>query len=327
MLGGSSALNFLMMVCPGKAIIDAWETMGNEGWNFENLSPYFRKFANTHPPSRISRDVCRMDSYYDLSLSELESGPLTISVGDGFGPNNSAWMDAFEELGLKMAADPRTGLAVGAFQQAATIDPITKTRTSSVSAYLTEEVRARPNLSILTNTVASRIILKKSDDAKGDAIAEGVEVCSDNGVKRTIYASIEVVLAAGALQTLQILELSGIGDREILTNQGVPVIIENENVGCNLQDHPIVCESFEVADGIVSGDMLRDPELLEAIVSQYQCSQDGPLGQSIISSAFVPSTIPHLDHQLKVHVLTLFAAKWLIHLVFLLWRLAASSSK
>lgn len=308
MLGGCSALNFLMMVYPGKAIINAWETMGNEGWNFETLAPYFRKFAKTHPPSPITRDTCRMEGHYDPDISGLESGPLALSVGEGFGPNNSAWMDAFEELGLKMTADPRNGSAVGAFQQTANIDPVTKTRTSAASAYLTGEVRARPNLSILTDTVVSQVILSAFDNSTSQAVATGVEIRSGNGVKRTIRASIEVVLAAGALQTPQILELSGVGDSEILTKQGIPVIIENTNVGCNLQDHPIICESFEVADGVVSGDILRDPDLLQAIVAQYQSSQDGPLGQSIISSAFVPSTLSYLDRKLQVSVLTRYCA-------------------
>ncbi|KAG8163245.1 hypothetical protein KVR01_006542 [Diaporthe batatas] len=288
MLGGSSALNFSMMVYPGKPIIDAWETLGNHGWNFETLWPYYRKFAKTHLPSKVAREACRTDSYHDPCISDAESGPLAVSLGDGFGPNNTAWMDAFEELGLKLTSDPRTGVAVGAFQQAASIDPVKKTRASAVSAYLTEEVRARPNLSILTDTLASRIILDKSDDSTSQAIAKGVEVRSKDGVTRCIRAGIEVILSAGALQTPQILELSGVGDREILTKQDIPVIIENSNVGCNLQDHPIVCESFEVADNIMSGDILRDPGLLEAVVSQYQASQDGPLGQSIISSAYVP---------------------------------------
>lgn len=294
-----------MMVYPGKPILDAWETMGNDGWNFKNLAPYFRKFAKTHPPSRVASDTCRMDGHHDLGLSALESGPLAVSTGEGFGPNNSAWMDAFENLSLKMDDDPRNGSAVGAFQQAATIDPITKTRNSSASAYLTDEVRARPNLSILTDTVVSQVILNKVDDETSQAIARGVEVRSENGVKRTIRASHEVVLAAGALQTPQILELSGIGDRELLTEQGIPVIIENASVGCNLQDHPIVCESFEVADGVVSGDMLRDPDLLKAIMAQYQSRQDGPLGQSIISSAFAPSMLPHSVYQLRGSALTM----------------------
>lgn len=304
MLGGCSALNFLMMVYPGKPIIDAWETVGNEGWNFEALAPYFRKFTKTHPLSRIARDVCRMDGHHDLGISASESGPLSLSFGEGFGPNNSAWMDAFQELGLKMAADPRNGSALGAFQQASTIDPVTKTRTSSVSAYLTEEVRARQNLSVWTDTVVSRVILSNTDGCTSQAVATGVEVCFKSGGKRTIRAKSEVVLAAGALHTPQILELSGIGDREVLAKQGVPVIVDNRNIGTNLQDHPIVCESFEVADGVVSGDILRDPDLLKAIMAQYQRSRDGPLGQSIISSAFVPSKLPCIDHEFEAFVLT-----------------------
>ncbi|KAK2597178.1 hypothetical protein N8I77_013039 [Diaporthe amygdali] len=287
MLGGCSALNFLMMVYPGKDILDAWETMGNEGWNFETLAPYFRKFAKTHKPSQLAIETCKMDGHHDISVSALESGPMALSFGEGFGPSNTAWMDAFEQLGLKMTGDPRNGSAVGAFQQAATIDPITKTRVTSVSAYLTEEVRNRSNLSILTDTTVHRVILSNTDNSTSQAVAQGVEVCSVNG-PRIIRAKEEVVLAAGALQSPQILELSGVGDKEILTKHGIPVIIDNAHVGSNLQDHPIVCESFEVADGVVSGDVLRDPDLLKAIVAQYQSSQDGPLGQSIISSAFVP---------------------------------------
>lgn len=325
MLGGSSALNFLMMVYPGKPIIDTWETLGNHGWNFGALWPYYRKFAKTHVPSNIAREACRTDIYHDPSISDTESGPLAVSLGDGFGPNNTAWMDAFEELGLKMTTDPRSGLAMGAFQQAASIDPVKKTRASAVSAYLKEEVRARPNLSILTDTLASRIILDKSDDSAGQATAKGVEIRSKDGVTRHIHADTEVILSAGALQTPQILELSGIGGREILTKHGIPVIVENRNVGCNLQDHPIVCESFEVADDILSGDVFRDPGLLEAVVSQYQISQEGPLGQSIISSAYVPSMLPHPDHSSKLKFADLGNAKWSIQTVSCLWRLAGSS--
>lgn len=57
-----------------------------------------------------------------------------------------------------------------------------------------------------------------------------------------------------------------------------------------MQDHPILCQSFEVADGVMSGDIMRDPNLVQAVVAQYQASREGPLGQSLISSAYVPST-------------------------------------
>lgn len=230
MLGGSSSLNFLMMVYPSKAILDTWAALGNQDWNFETLAPYFRKFARTHVPTEAARENCRMDGVYDPLISKNEAGPLDISFGEGFGPNNAAWMDAFRNLGLGAKSDPRNGAAIGAFQQAATIHPETKTRTSAVTAYLTEDVRKRPNLSIITDTMVKRVILEPVDGSD-EFCAKGVEVRSKDGREKTIVAAGEVILAAGAFQTPQILELSGVGDRKLLEKHGVPVKIDNPNVG------------------------------------------------------------------------------------------------
>lgn len=335
MLGGSSSLNFLMMVYPSKASIDAWGALGNQGWDFDTLAPYYRKFATTHPPSPTTQDTCRLlDGRYSPEISVAETGPLTVTFGDGFGLNNAAWFDTFQNIGLTMATDVRTGTAgVGAFQQPATIDPVTKTRTSAASAYLTPEVRGRQNLTILTNTVVKKVVLKPLEGS-GDVryVAKGVEILSRDGSERVVAARGEVVLAAGALHTPQILELSGIGCREVLERHGVPVVIvrllpltpppppfpptpaglyllltranenkANPNVGENMQDHPIVVENFEVADGVVSGDILRHPEVLQAVVAQYQAGQGGPLSQSIISTAYVPSKYTPLPRRRVYH--------------------------
>ncbi|KAJ4390760.1 hypothetical protein N0V93_004358 [Gnomoniopsis smithogilvyi] len=287
MLGGSSSLNFLMMVYPSRAILDTWGALGNKDWNFETMAPYFRKFARTHLPTEAAKKNCHMDGVYDPLISKDESGPLDLSFGEGFGPNNHAWMEAFKNLGLGAKMDPRSGAAIGAFQQAATIHPETKTRTSAVTAYLNEDVRKRSNLTVITDTMVKRVILEPVDGSD-EFFAKGVEVRSKDGSEKTILAAGEVVLAAGALQTPQILELSGIGDRKLLEKYDVPVKIDNPNVGEHMQDHPILCQSFEVADGVMSGDVMRDPNLLQAVIAQYQTNREGPLGQSLISSAYVP---------------------------------------
>lgn len=231
MLGGCSSLNFLMMVYPSKANIDSWAAVGNKGWDFATLEPYFRKFARTHTPHKVAKQASRMDTHYDPLISAQERGPLALSFGDGFGPNNSAWMDAFKNLGLPGTVDPRSGAAVGAFQQAATIDPETKTRTGAASAYLTKEVRSRPNLTVVVNTQVKKVILESVGEG-GEFSATGVEVRSrEDGSERTFSAGVEVVLAAGALHTPQILELSGVGDRKLLEKHGVPVKVDNPNVG------------------------------------------------------------------------------------------------
>lgn len=226
MLGGSSSLNFLMMVFPGKSSIDAWEALGNDGWNYDALAPYYRKFAKTYPPSPNAMEFCRLDGQYSPEISASETGPLAVTYGDGFGPNNAAWFDGLQNLGLKMAADPRSGTpGAGAFQQPATIDPASKTRTSSASAYLTPEVRARENLTVLIDTLVKKIVFEPGvDESDVDFVAKGVEIRSRDGHEQLISAK-EVILSAGALHTPQILELSGIGGRAILKKHGVPVLI------------------------------------------------------------------------------------------------------
>lgn len=218
------------MVYPSKANIDTWGALGNEGWNFDALAPYFRKFAKTHLPVESAREASRMDGHYDHLISESETGNLALSFGEGLGANNSAWMDTFEKLGLRATTDPRSGAAIGAFQQAATIDPVTKTRTNAVTAYLTEDVRKRANLTVMTNTQVKKVILEAVGDGK-EFEAKGVEVRSQDGSDRTLLAGREVVLAAGALHTPAILELSGIGDKDLLQKHGIAVKVDNPNVG------------------------------------------------------------------------------------------------
>jgi choline dehydrogenase-like flavoprotein len=83
--------------------------------------------------------------------------------------------------------------------------------------------------------------------------------------------------------------VSGIGDRGRLESIGIHVAIDNPNVGEHLQDHPIVCQGFEVHDGIPSGDALRDPSVLQSLVELYsKTGGDGPLGQSTLSVAYAP---------------------------------------
>ncbi|KAI8182184.1 hypothetical protein K4K51_001215 [Colletotrichum sp. SAR 10_75] len=282
MLGGSSGLNFMLMLYPTRGVLDAWGALGNDGWDFDSLAPYFRKFASDHPPPQSAKDIVGL-GYHDDALNG--NGPLQVSFGEGYSAMNTAWMSTFEKLGLGMTGDPRGGKAFGAFQNPCSIDPETKTRSYAANAYYTTEVSRRPNLIVLTEALVKKI---NFNTTSGDAVATGVQVVAKNGEEKDISAKNEVILAAGALQTPQLLELSGIGGRQHLERHGVPVIVDNPDVGENMQDHPVVCQSFEVSDGVPSGDVLRDANILNALVGQYQATRGGPLGQSTISSAYTP---------------------------------------
>ncbi|KAL2194109.1 hypothetical protein P885DRAFT_43842 [Corynascus similis CBS 632.67] len=284
MLGGSSGLNFMMLLYPSKGNIDAWAALGNPSWNYDTLAPYLRKFATVHAPPQSARDLLGL-TYLNKDLATGD-GPIQVSYSEGYGVTNKAWLETFASLGLEISTDPRDGNALGAFQNHASIDPATHTRSYATTGYYSPEVAKRPNLVVLTETLVSRILFDTASG--GDAVATGVEIITKNGEKKQVSTSSEVILAAGALQSPQILELSGVGGRELLEKHNIPVVVENPNVGEHVQDHPIVCQSFEVADGVPSGDVLRDPNVLQALMGMYQTGGAGPLGQSVISVAYTP---------------------------------------
>ncbi|KAL2268215.1 hypothetical protein VTJ83DRAFT_3061 [Remersonia thermophila] len=289
MLGGSSALNFFMMVYPSRGSLDAWAEMGNRGWDFEALAPYFRRSATVHAPPRPAKDLLGL-RYVD-EAKPAGDGPVQVSYCQGYNVTNKAWLDAFAELGLETRADPRDGTALGAMQNHVTIDPSSHTRSFAASAYYPPEVARRPNLVVLTETLATKVLFDAASRGGGEPVAAGVEVLSQDGrTRRRFSARAEVILAAGALQTPQLLEVSGVGGRELLERLGIPVVVDNPNVGEHLQDHPIVCQSFQVADGIPSADALRDPDAFQALLDLYAAGGrgEGPLGESTISTAYAP---------------------------------------
>jgi choline dehydrogenase-like flavoprotein len=168
------------------------------------------------------------------------------------------------------------------------IDPKTKTRNFSVTGYLGPEVRKRENLKVVTEALAQRIILEKSGD---NVIASGVQFSVPSG-EMTIKAKKEVILCAGAFHSPAILELSGIGNHEILEKYSIDVITDNPNVGESLQDHAMCAVSFEAADGVKTADgMFRDPSIFPALLEMYQKDRSGPLGVFCTVSSYTPSSL------------------------------------
>lgn len=127
----------------------------------------------------------------------------------------------------------------------------------------------------MTGAVVQKILF--STAAGGDVTATGVEVVVD-GETKTFKASKEVILAAGAFNTPKLLELSGIGQQSILEQHKIPVILESPGVGENLQDHLMTGVSFEVVEGVITGDplMRQEPDALAQAQELYVKHQAGP---------------------------------------------------
>ncbi|KAK8076164.1 aryl-alcohol dehydrogenase [Apiospora phragmitis] len=298
-LGGSSSLNFMMWLHPSRASLDAWAALGNPGWAYDDLAPYLRKACTVHPPSAAATEMAALGSPYDFSRDGAggRAGNVQVSFSEGYSESfNKAWMETFANLGHRLTADPRSGKAIGAFQSPASIDPKDHTRSSAAKAYLGPDVRQRSNLTVMTDTTVKRIIFER-DAANADSVlAKGVVVVQakdsreeDEEEETTITVKSEVILGAGALQSPQLLELSGIGGRGVLESHGIEVLVDNAGVGERLQDHALVPQSFEVSDGTPSGDVLRDPAVQDALAELYRTTNGGgPMGQSNIATAYMP---------------------------------------
>lgn len=274
-----------MVIYPSRSGFNSWEKLGNPGWGWDTLAPYFRKFHTYTGPG----DVAEKDLLLDYQVKEAQgsSGPLKISYGSGEGypPFSSAWPKAWSNLNKKITGDPITGSATGAFNNPATIDPDTRERSHAGNDYLTKEVRARPNLRVVTEALVTKLILKR--DA-GQVAAMGIEFEAKNGQTLQVLAQHEVVLAAGAIKTPQLLELSGVGNQEILSKHHIECLVDNPNVGENLQDHGFIPLSWEVADPATSGDMMRNPEVANMAVQAFLTAKAGPLSTTSLVSAFFP---------------------------------------
>ncbi|KAJ5777587.1 Glucose-methanol-choline oxidoreductase [Penicillium odoratum] len=281
-VGGSSAMNFSVVMYPTESNFQAWEALGNPGWGAQSMAPYLRKFHTYSSPSEATAELLDTPRYMNAE-KQGSTGPVPISLPDVFGPFNKAWDETFAELGWKTDADPIEGRKLGAFTSPLTVDA-GKGKRGYAAAYYSPEVAARPNLHLMAETMVQKIILIEED---GEVVARGVQVETHKGQSR-IHAKKEVIVCGGSLNTPQILELSGIGNAELLRKYNIPVVIDNPAVGENLQDHSITSINFEIADGQVSGDIMRDPAVVEALINLYEQTRAGPLAGMPISMAYLP---------------------------------------
>ncbi|KAI4859652.1 glucose-methanol-choline oxidoreductase-like protein [Hypoxylon rubiginosum] len=290
MLGGSSAINGQAFVANSKAAVNAWGEFGNSGWDWDTLAPYYKKFYTLTRPSPAACDHLRL-SYIDDEVRGTH-GPVQASFPEGVeDPLPTAWVDTLASLGYSASSDPFSGEMVGGYINAMSIDPVTKTRSDAVTAYL-EPAKTRKNLHVVTGATVEKLVF----DVTGTTPKViGVEVRKDGNIT-TVKPVKEVILAAGVFGTPKLLELSGIGSRERLEPLGITVVVDNPNVGENLQDHPNTSISFEVADGVKTMDALsrQEPEALGAAMQEYDTKRTGPFASG---GNFAGSLLPLPDFE------------------------------
>lgn len=212
-VGGSSSVNGMVYNRGQRADFDTWAQMGNRGWGFDDLLPYFK------------RSETRIGAGDDAFRGR--AGELPITDIDWINPLAEAFLDAAEGLGIPRSVDYNAGFQFGSgyFQRYIHRGK----RVSAAKAFL------RPALRRSTTDLRTRVQVTQIELDGTHAV--GVKYRDAGGAEHRIRARREIVLSAGAINSPKILQLSGIGPTDLLGTLGIPVLIEREGVGENLRDH------------------------------------------------------------------------------------------
>ncbi len=250
--GGSSAINGMIYIRGHARDYDQWRQMGLKGWGYADVLPYFKRAQHHEDGADQWNGEC---------------GPLWISRGPPGDPIYKAFIRAGRQAGFPFTRD------FNGYQQEG-VGPYHLTirdgeRWSASAAYLRPHVGVRPNLTVISNAYAERIVF---DGKKAD----GVEYSGGPGKPaRKVLAKREVISSAGAFQSPHLLLLSGIGPGEHLHKMGVPVVHDAPEVGRNLQDHLDLCVIHEMTKPISM--YAKTKGLKQPMIGlQYLLTKQGP---------------------------------------------------
>ncbi|PVH80354.1 GMC oxidoreductase [Cadophora sp. DSE1049] len=280
-LGGTSALNFMTWNRACREDYDAWERLGNEGWGWDGLLPFFKKSERFLPPSDEFTN-----SLFHNPAHHGTNGPIYSVYSNEFGASHQFWHASFNNLGIETNKNHFGGSNVGAWTSLTSVDPRTRTRCYSAKRYY-QPIASRPNCVVLTEATVEKITLEWKDS---EWVATGARF-THSGKEYYASASREVILCAGSVQSPQLLELSGIGNPAILRAKGIEVKVPNVNVGENLQEHMMTMAIYEISPELSTLDDLRQsPQLLASAMEEFTTKASGPLTQIPSSVAYLPFT-------------------------------------
>jgi choline dehydrogenase len=249
-LGGSSSINGLLYVRGQPEDFDHWRQLGNTGWSFEDVLPFFRKAEHQQRGATALHGTGG-----PLCVSDVKPHPLC-----------EAFIEAAEQAGF-----PRNDDFNGPTQEGAGYYQLTARngrRCSTARGYL-KPARRRPNLVVESGALATQILFEGRR-------AVGVEYRQDGRLRRA-RAEAEVILSGGAFNSPQLLQLSGVGPAELLREHGIDVVADMPGVGSDLQDHFQVRFNYRCTLPITINDMMGSFHRRAGAAMRYALFRDGPL--------------------------------------------------
>ncbi|EJD41732.1 alcohol oxidase [Auricularia subglabra TFB-10046 SS5] len=284
-LGGSSMINLMGFLRAGAVEYDQIGELGNPGWSWKNILPYFMKAETVHAASPELQN--QTHATIDPTIRG-HTGPVHTSFSQWFSEAIPPFFDAMINLGFEAILDGGDGTdADYVWNPILAINQDTEERSYAANAYY-EPNAGRDNLILLTGAQVIKVELSGTADKDGNLRATGVTyVDTKNKKSYTASASMEVVLSSGAIQSPQLLELSGIGNKELLTKFGIETRVDLPAVGENYQDHLMVFETYEIPNTIVTWDILNDPEKNATAYAQYLKNHTGIYTAGVTAISYI----------------------------------------
>jgi len=250
-LGGSSSINGLLYIRGQHEDFDHWRQLGNAGWAFQDVLPYFRRAEDQ-----------------ERGADALHGAGGHLKVSDVCEPHPlcEAFIEAAQQSGF-----PRNDDFNGPTQEGAGYFQLTARngrRWSTAVGYL-KAAKRRPNLAVAPNALATRVLFSGKR-------AIGVEY-RQGGTTRTAYADAEVIVAGGAFNSPQLLQLSGLGPAKLLRELGIAVIADMSGVGADLQDHLQIRMQYRCTEPITMNDVINDWRYRYGAGLRYLLSRKGLL--------------------------------------------------
>ncbi|MGC3939662.1 GMC family oxidoreductase [Roseobacter sp. EG26] len=253
-IGGGSAINAQIYTRGAAQDYDEWHQLGCEGWSFADVLPYFKKSEDN-------------DTHDDAFHGQ--GGPLGVSQPAAPLPICDAYIEAAGQLGIPRNTDVNAQKQDGAAYYQLTQR---KARRSSTAMAFLAPNKGRQNLTVKTNAQVRRIMVKDGR-ATGIEMADGTEITARN----------EVILSSGAIGSPRLLQLSGIGPAAALRQIGIDVVLDQPNVGANLQDHLDLYAICEVT-GPHTYDRYAKLHLSAMAGLQYLLTRKGPVASSLFET-------------------------------------------
>ncbi|MGA8402562.1 MAG: GMC family oxidoreductase N-terminal domain-containing protein [Stellaceae bacterium] len=256
--GGSSSINGMLYLRGHSLEYDQWAQRGCQGWSFNQVLPYFKK---TETNSRGA------DEWHGAD------GPMAVKHSRLDLPICDAFLAAAGEAGYPVVDDLNADVAEGFGRIDTNI--AANGRRASMAVAFAQPGRQRGNLDLLSEAIASRIVVENGR-------AKGVEIIRQ-GVRETVWAEREVVLCGGTVNSPQLLVLSGIGPADHLTGLGIPVVHDAPEVGRNLQNHPAVSLRYSCSQPVTAYKYLN-PGAAIAMGLRYALTGGGSLAESYVAT-------------------------------------------